>query len=72
MHEDEEVRKVHGVSILDVFSKFIEDIKQKLCDSINVLLGVTPMLIHIQVLHSSFLLWCCFWKEKRHVTDCFL
>lgn len=38
----------------------------------HVFLEAEPTLIYIQVLHSSFLLWCCFWKKKRCETDCFL
>lgn len=59
-----------GGSVLGVPSKFIKTSKQ-LCDSTHVFLEAEPTLIYIQVLHSSFLLWCCFWK-KRCETDCFL
>lgn len=52
-------------------SKFIKTSKQ-LCDSTHVFLEAEPTLIYIEVLHSSFLLWCCFWKKKGCETDCFL
>lgn len=61
-----------GGSVLGVPSKFIKTLSKQLCDSTHVFLEAEPTLIYIQVLHSSFLLWCCFWKKKRCETDCFL
>lgn len=62
---------LRGGSVLGVPSKFIKTLSKQLRDSTHVFLGAEPTLIYIQVLHSSFLLWYCFWKKKRCETDCF-